>query len=467
MKTRFLVLFFLCAGMFGVIHGQNTRSVFFMRDLPQASRTNPAFTPESRFYFGVPTLSGIYFGFENGFSFNDLVAERDDDSLYIDRDRLISKLKDKNYLSLEFADELGFAGFAFGKNYIGFSVTRVFSSKLGFSDDFIKFLLYGNGNEDFLGKNVQMDGPGLNIISYREHAISYAREINENLTAGIRLKYLNGNFNIQTESSYFDINTDPDTYAILAKTDIVINASSELSEFDDIETHAREFPWFEFKENHGWGFDLGVNYKVNDHLSLSASFIDAGSIRWKENVENWKSTKTLQEFSFDGFEIDYFFTEDQFNDTIAYLDTLINDIGLEETANAYTSSLNSKIYLGGEFALNENNIIGVLVRGDIVDKNLKPLATFAFTKKLGRFISLMGNYSYVNKSYFNIGLGTIIKIGPLQIYGLNDNFYALFAPRETRNYNFQIGANLVFGKPKEVIDPEVEEEDSIFDPSLY
>ena len=174
------------------LYSQLSRSVYFQTNIPQANILNPSFTPPYNFYISIPIFSSVYMGFENAFTFNELTSKRADDSLYIDRNKLISKLKPNNYFSFEMFNELIGGGFKIKKNYFHLSISKIYTNKFIFTDNFISFLLYGNGNEQFLGKNIQFNDTKLNMTLYHEFALGMSHEFNEKFHLGLKVKYLNG-----------------------------------------------------------------------------------------------------------------------------------------------------------------------------------------------------------------------------------------------------------------------------------
>ncbi|MCD4746791.1 MAG: DUF5723 family protein [Bacteroidales bacterium] len=413
-----------------------------------ANILNPSFTPPYNFYISIPIFSSVYMGFENAFTFNELTSKRADDSLYIDRNKLISKLKPNNYFSFEMFNELIGGGFKIKKNYFHLSISKIYTNKFIFTDNFISFLLYGNGNEQFLGKNIQFNDTKLNMTLYHEFALGMSHEFNEKFHLGLKVKYLNGFFNVWTKKSYFNIYTDTTTnYALTTKSDILLYTSSTISDFDNMIDQIDDYGWLTMTDNHGYAFDIGMNYILNENFSVSASLINIGAIKWKENIKNYKSEKANVEFTFEGFDINDIFINNEFNDSLNVLDTLAECLGLIETNEYYTSHLNPKLYLCGAFNINSKNALGLLIRNDFVEKTIQPSITVSYNKQFGSFINAFANYSILNKSYCNFGFGIVLKLGPVQIYAINDNFYALFYPNKSRNYNLHFGLNLVFGKP--------------------
>ncbi|MCD4697440.1 MAG: DUF5723 family protein, partial [Bacteroidales bacterium] len=272
-----------------MLFSQVSRSVYFLEHLPGSNVLNPAFHPDKKFYVNLPVISSFYIGFESPFSFEQLTKEWEGgDSLYIDRETVMSTLDEKNYFSFELYNELGRFGFGTGRHYFHASITKVFSTKFSFEKEIIALLLYGNASDRFFGQRAQLDQSGLNMTSYHQFSLGYSFKVNNKLTLGTSLKYLNGAFNIWTEKAEFALFTDDQSnFEITASSDIILRTSSTISDFDNMIDQIEGYKWFDLTENHGYGFDLGLKYNPNQHFRVSASVIDIGRIKWKENVKNY------------------------------------------------------------------------------------------------------------------------------------------------------------------------------------
>ena len=81
------VLFITC------LIAQNERSVYYMRQIPQASYANPAFMPWFKFYLSVPVVASNYVSYHNScFNYNDVITKRPDDSLVFDQNKLLNAI---------------------------------------------------------------------------------------------------------------------------------------------------------------------------------------------------------------------------------------------------------------------------------------------------------------------------------------------------------------------------------------
>lgn len=438
------------------VQSQVSRSAWFLEDLPGSNTLNPAFNPSCRFYVNLPVISSFYLGFESPFTFNDLTEPYPTgDSLYIDRETVLSRLNERNYFSFELYNELGKTGVRFGRHHLDFSITKVFSTKFSFDEKFIRLLLYGNGSPAFLGKHIEINGNGLNMTSYHQFAFGYALDISDRFTAGMKFKYLNGAFNIWTEKADISLFTDPNSgYALTVSSDIRLHTSSTISDFDNLIDQIENYRWFDLTSNHGYAFDVGWKYNLSEKVGLSGSVIDMGSIFWRQNVKNFKSSDPGKEFTFTGFDIDYFINDNTFGDSISIADTLAKHFGLDEIQEAYRSRLNPKIYLGGLYRITPKDHFGLLVRNDIAEKSLHPSFTVSYLRYFGELASLYINYSVLSNNYFNFGFGGSVRIGPVEAYILNDMAYALLEPSRSRSYNIHFGITFLFGKGRVIETPE-------------
>ncbi|MCD4736157.1 MAG: DUF5723 family protein, partial [Bacteroidales bacterium] len=185
---------------------QISRAAWFMEDLPASNILNPAHHPKAKIYFNLPVISSFYLGFESPFSFNDLTTEwPGGDSLYINRDKVMSRLKDRNYFNFELYNELGQVGFKLGKSYLHFGIAKVFFTKFTFDKNLLRLFLYGNGSDELLGKDITIDKNGLNITSYHQFALGYSFSFSEKFTVGLKAKYLNGAFNVWAKEASFTL----------------------------------------------------------------------------------------------------------------------------------------------------------------------------------------------------------------------------------------------------------------------
>jgi len=105
------------------------------------------------------------------------------------------------------------------------------------------------------------------------------------------------------------------------------------------------------------------------------------------------------------------------------------------------------VFLGGLWNIDKKNQLGLLFRTDFLDELVKPSISVNYTHKFGDILTVCANYTLLNRSFANIGLGFACKFGPVQFYILNDMAYGLLKPRQAYTYNFHFGLSFVFGTP--------------------
>ena len=190
MKKRILPLLILFALLTPFLaSSQQNFTLYNMEMVPQRMYSNPAFIPFSDINVGIPMLSSQYFNFSNnGFKYSDLIRHTGD-SLSVDYGNMLSKLAKNNYVNAAYQPDLLSFGFRIKKNYFSFNATEKINFSFRYPKNFMEFIWKGNGG--LLGEEVKLNF-GLNFTHYREYAVGYAREVNDKLTVGGKLKYDNG-----------------------------------------------------------------------------------------------------------------------------------------------------------------------------------------------------------------------------------------------------------------------------------
>ena len=289
----------ICVVIFGLLANttmaQSDRSLYFLPILPNARTVNPAIFPQYNFYIGVPFLSSVKFGFENSFNYDHVFLKKGD-SLYLDRDHLLSNLKDNNFANFNLSEEILTFGVKAGKNYFNFRVADLLNANVHISKEFLKFFLYGNGSEEYLGKNVDLGGNSLNITYHREFSLGYTRQVTKKLNLGVNLKYLMGIANLNTEKLDFNLYTDPVDFAISGSSNIRVFASSPVPEGEDFKPEHI----FINTGNQGFAFDIGGQYMFNEKWTFGASLLEIGSINWNKNVTSFITDDPDKVVTFEG-----------------------------------------------------------------------------------------------------------------------------------------------------------------------
>ena len=442
-----IYLLYLLTGLFTANYslGQNF-TLYNMNVVPQRTYSNPALIPKgNKISIGLPLLSSEQLNIRNsGFKYKDVIRHGDDDSLHLDIDNLLGKLSVNNYLSINYNPDILSVGFLTGKNYFSLNVTEKVDIRFRYPKAFMEFLWKGNGA--YLDKEMTFNF-GLDFSHYREYALGYAREINDKLSVGAKVKYLYGMENFNIKRSDISIYTSAEDYAITAKANLEINSCGIVSDSAASGFSASKYAFS--RKNSGMGIDLGASYKATEKITVSASVIDLGFIKWKDNPTNYISHDQNAKFTYNGFELNQLINGDSsstkdIGKTLG--DSLSKIFKIDTLHKSYKTNLSSQIYLGANYSLTEKSTAGVIIYGQVFDKTFHPGLALSYNHQLANWVNVSATYSMYNKSYTNLGLGVALRGGPVQFYLVTDNLLGMIFPQNTKSVQLHFGINILLGK---------------------
>ncbi|HET8963700.1 MAG TPA: DUF5723 family protein [Chitinophagales bacterium] len=446
MKKINFILFILSGLLYNQSKAQQDFTLYNMNYVHQRSYLNPAFIPGgSRIFVGIPLLSSQYISVNNnGFKYSDAVKHRLDDSLYIDYANVLSKLSKNNYLSVAYHPDIISFGMAVEKNYFSLNVTEKVDFRFRYPKSFMEFLWKGNGA--YLDKEMNFNF-GLNFMHYREYAIGAARQINDKLSLGLKLKYLYGMENFSTKKTDITLMTAADDFAITAKGNIELNSAGFNNDDDSADFNFSEYAFG--RKNHGFGADLGFEYKASEKFTLSASLLDIGSIKWNYKTNNYISHDQNAHFTYRGFELNQLINSDSSSTEDigkALGDSLAAIFKIDTLHQSYKTRLTPQMYIGGNFIFSEVSSGGILLYWQAFDKTVHPGLALSYNHKILDWLNLSASYSIYNRAYTNVGLGAAICGEPVQFYIVTDNVLGLIFPQSTKSIQFHFGLNFIFGR---------------------
>lgn len=439
---------FLLVGLVSILAtnglmAQQDLVLYNMEAIPQRMYSNPAFKPSfSKLNIGLPVISSEYLNVgHSGFKYSNLIRHRADDSLYIDYDNMLSNLAKNNYIQLAFQPDILSFGFTVKKNYFSFNATEKINFRFRYPKNFMEFIWKGNGA--LLDEEVNLNF-GINFSHYREYGFGFARDVNDKLTVGGKLKYLHGFSNIWTKKADISLTTESNYFAITTKADVQIYSSG----FDSSATNDFDVSKYLKKKNRGAAIDLGGVYKYNEKFSFSASVIDLGFIKWKDYISNYESSGT-GEFTYQGIDVSQVLIDSaKIEDVLSALgDSAAQALKFDTTYASYSTWLNTKIYLGANYYVTPKSNAGVLFYSQIFDKGIHPGLALSYSHLVGRWLNVSASYAMYNRSYNNVGFGLSINGGPVQFHVVSDNILGMIFPQHTKNIHLRFGINLTFGRP--------------------
>jgi len=448
----------------GIIISQDN-TLYFMHSIPQAIHTNPALFYKCRTYIELPVISSIRYSYGNsGFGYHDALHYRTGtqrDSIIIDIDNLDKKMKKRNYIRNNYSVNILGAGFLIRDYYFHFNISNHGETRIGLPGDLVT-LKDGNwDSSEEVPRDVDLGGLGVHAFDYIQIAAGVSKKINEGFSIGLTAKYLMGSASLITRKSILDIRTQADPIVLDVSSRYKIYSSFPVDiTYDNLGivqtidfSNSLSYPVqdFIFNKNRGIALDAGILYDYSDQITLSASIIDLGFIRWKSNINRFESEGS---FTFQGFDLMQYSTGiDETELFQSLIDSIQDSWQFINSNDPFISLLTPKIYLGGLYRLNQKIAFGALVRTEIFDRRPHFALTLSANFNPFNFLSGIVSYSIMNNKLYQLGFGFSLGGPGAQLFFVSDhipvryirevNSGALF-PYNARTMNFRIGVNLIF-----------------------
>lgn len=441
---------------------QHSQTLYYMQRLPQSTQMNPALQPACNVYIGLPAINSIQVAAGNDrLTLADVILKHPtQDSLMTflhplaDKDAFLNQLKDKNSIFEQFHTNLFYLGFRVNDWYVGFNISDRQQLLFTYPKDLATFLLKGND----VFENTTMDLTALNThaMYFREYGLALSKKVGAQWTFGVRPKLLFGKGYIDTEVEDLSFYWGTDSVRVNGDARVNVSAPVDVKRNDE-----GDFDGFEEREdidamdyalssnNMGFAIDLGATYNMN-RFNFSASIVDLGFIKWKDEVTQLSVDGA---YDYTGFDVTSEFDDevggDPFDDV---LDSLENEFDVADKSTSFTSGLGTKIYAGAQYQLTERIDMGFLSRTRVWDGKVNQAFTLSANTRPLRGLSFSLSYSIMDGTYNNLGAGLILGGAPFQLYIISDNLSAGLWGHKTSAFNFRFGLNLAFGCKKKIKD---------------
>lgn len=424
---------------------QQSNSMYLMHGIPQSNYLNPAVQITCHWFLGIPGLSSTHVSYSNtAFTYMDM-AEGNRWNL----EQVENQMHRRDLYGSDLALQLFAIGHRRKANYFTFSLDDRAHVYQTIPRDLVTTAVYGNYPS--AGSYSAFNGLKSYGIYLRQYTLGASRVISRSLKVGIRFKLLFGKAGISTGRTDLGLHTDENNFDLLADGTYMLNTSLPISVEQDAAGNITGITWNELnyaefllnRENPGMAMDLGIIYRVDAKLTLSASLLDLGGLRWRRELNNINSEGT---FVYEAIESS--------GDVIsrAYLDQLIDSLqsALDVTVSqqAYTSSLPAQLFMGASYQLKEKLSLGLVNRNLILRSKLHSSLTLLATTDLTPKIRGTLSWSYLNRSIKNLGAVLALQGEGFQFHLASDNLLGFFQPFDTRTLNFRMGFNILFGCPR-------------------
>lgn len=432
------LIFWLSISSFSSSQAQQPYTLGAMQNVPQLNVLNPAITPDSKWYIGIPLLSGIGGQYRNS-SFN------------LQQFGFGTDTRADFFTAMNFADTLNFAraeayveglsiGVNLGKHYLSFRMADRVQASMQYPLDLIRWLGYEQEGVDIpLGRVFNLDQWNFSAQHYREFSLGLARKmLDDRFTVAVRAKALVGQSAIQSENYNLRLWYRPEedyNYEITGRMEVLAAGFGRFSE------GASPFS-LAGNANLGIAFDVGLQFQPNDKVNLYASITDFGQLDWNKHNTISYITDIAQE----GAEL-----FDRTTDDLAY--------DRERGARNFSTQLTSNVYAGGQFLIGRNHSFSFLGNARMYPDSTVIGGSVAYRLRTSKFLDLIGSINLDEYQQTNLGFGATINLNPVQIYVATDKVTSVLNRNTSKDFQLVAGINLLFGQTKEPIPvAQIEEE---------
>lgn len=418
----------------GAAQAQYLRSSYFMEGTSARLQLNPGLQP-TRGYFNVPIIGSFNMSASsNVLGTSDIIDLMDSGSDLYSNDKLFDRLKADNRLNVNLNTDILSFGWYKGKGFWSVNVGLRADFGAALAKDMFSMMRTMNGFalEDVAGTNqsYSLSNQTLNMKAYAEIGLGYSRRITEKLTVGGRVKVLLGLARAEMNINQFDLNLDVPNlrnyqddasrgelspsdwygkgYSYAADGNVITTLKGGGMTFDNngmIDNFDLDAGDLGIAGS-GFGIDLGASYKVWDNLTVSASILDLGFLKWKESETTVATVSGGDEVTINSENYDRYIGGDFLS-----FERFDFEEGSPEKVKTKTR-LYSTLLLAGEYGLFNNKLsVGAMYSSRFVKPKALNELTFLATYRPKNWLNAAISYSPIQASGKSIGLA--VKLGPL------------------------------------------------------
>lgn len=444
-----------CAG-----YAQFLRTSYFMEGTHYRQQLNPALAP-GRGYLNLPVIGTFNASVNSStLGYQDVmdIIDNSEGGDFFKSDAFINKLDNLNNLNVNLSTDILSAGWYKGKNFWSFNIGLRNDIGASIPKGMFEFMREMDGlsaydNLERLSNIDQKVGhQSLEINSYAEVGVGLARNITERLTVGARVKALLGVGNLKLDINNIVVTSNLSGYntgdlndlngKAEIKVDATLENSSKLIELSQNDGVIDEIDFGTFGlAGYGLGIDLGASYKLMDKLTLSASLLDLGFMKWSKNNTSVARATANQSYDLTNSSDRYEFVDKVASGEVLNFDML--NMTLDKSAQKDRStSLTSTLVLGAEYELLGDLLaVGALYTGRFAKPETLNELTLSANIRPKNNLNLALSYSLWQGSGKTFGVAA--KLGPIFV-GTDYMFFG----KDTKNLNAYIGFSLPLNKQK-------------------
>jgi hypothetical protein len=441
MRKVSLTIFFLSSLLF--VKGQTSVSFQHLGNATfQNNLINPSLIPEGKLFIGLPVLSGIHVNVNNKVSYNEAFTKESDRTL-VNVSKMKDNLQRQNMLSSKVSINLLHIGYRFDSGpLLSFTANERVEVDFLYPKEMLDYIFI-SGNNNYLNDDIKVSKIGLRATHFREYGLGLAAPVNDQLTVGIRGKFLVGFANVSVPGNAKAIlRSDGEAFQLSAEWKNAQYRTSGLDiyqgedGFDDGDLTSHLI----MNGNTGFAIDLGGTYRLNRYYTITGSIVDIGFINWKENIRNEVLTDTS--FLYSGVDIAEL---DDIEQTLE--DSLFNKFETTENNNPYKSWLPVTAHGSWIYHYSAQMDFYVTAGTRLVQRQLKMLYGGGVTYKFGKAFTASASATKLPQQFFNLGAAFTAKAGPVQLYMAADQIVNFSVP-DAKAIDYRFGMSFAFGQRK-------------------
>lgn len=435
----FMPIFFLLTTFSSF--AQRNLSVYNLTATPQSYLLNPGRMPLSNMYVSLPIIGGINASYGNsGFTLanlslinNNSSNEQGNNNFFKNNFKdFIGILQPQNHLYTDASVNLLGFGMKLGhRNYVSFQATENFNVQVDYPRSLFELFDDVSQNQVQSNKTYALSNLNFNATQYRSFALGFTRQVTSKFSAGGRVKYLMGIANMTTLNKGFQMTSDLQNQAFKLEGALGLFSSGfQTLSYDPT-------AYLLGSGNFGVAFDLGLQYNVSPKLEVSASVINIGSIKWKNDL-SFTSLSTSN-VTFSSTDINAFS-----NGVANLIDSVSN--GSVLLSNPYSLRLPTTAYLSGNYYITPTTSAGILISPRFYNGYTDWAFAGNVQTRVHKILQAGLTFSSYNRSSTNIGTALAVDLGPVQLYVASDNILSALKPQQSKNVHGNVGINLNFGR---------------------
>ena len=498
-QSLWLRMAFVCVliGIGSMAHAQFLRTSYFMENSHYRMQLNPALAP-SQGYVNIPVVGSLNATVSStSLGYRDIMDVIENDGNFYTNPEFLGRLDNKNHLNLNINTDILSAGWFCGRNFWSFNVGVRTDLGVKLTKSMFTFLNEMDQIEDqWRNSAYDISGQEIYLNAYTEVGVGYARQINERLSVGGRVKFLLGVGNLDLKFNNVSLNANLPSDARISElqnissltpaevgqlqreingyhADLALDARLESSfkglnlvespegDIDDIDFEASDLGF----AGYGFGIDLGASYRLLDNLTVSAAVLDLGFISWSKGSTQVATARGSdihmkgQDYTVGIDPSDPAASlealQDNMNRLQADAENYMNRVtsgdvldyellGLREEGveKSRKSRLSSTLVLGAEYGFFNNTLsVGVLSTTRFVEPDALTELTLSANYRPKNWFNFALSYSAIQSMGKSFGVG--LKLGPVFV-GTD----YMFLGKNSNSVNAFIGISVPLGSKR-------------------